>query len=506
MTTSDICFVDSQQRHAYAYASSLKPTPSRIMTSSIPKRSAGDGLTYFFRTRSKAAKYHNKSSKTNPSIQQQSNMQIIPSKDQTPRLPIQSKNNLSNLGNLPSIPEERAGDGLHHIPLAGGKGMENTQPGKPTKSIIKISLMKYFIILIVGLFSMKSNSVYANGPDLIVSSLDAIVYNTNYLRYNYQITNIGDQAASLEGETLESFDNVKIQAFISTDTIIGNADDMPTGGSILGLSPIADLLAGEFIEGSFTSNTTIDPSQDSYLALVIDWGNDLQECNEDNNVTFQVLQSESCDRPNLIIEELELTNNTGSSISLGYTLLNNGSQPANLNGPTDENFDNVSIQAFFSEDPILSPNQDQAGGGTIVGISPIQEIEPGERFNGSFTSGVSFDSVATPFVMLMIDWGGSLSECNELDNIATHQFGTLSSSEESNIIQPIKIYPNPASDLIHIDAKHVIQDVSIVNNQGKVVLTASEISPIDVSHLTSGIYTIILTSALGSQTQSINIQ
>ena len=70
-------------------------------------------------------------------------------------------------------------------------------------------------------------------------------------------------------------------------------------------------------------------------------------CSEDNDpVTPTVPESHSGD-PDLVITEVSL-NLAAKQYTCTFTNIGNG--PANLDGPTDEEYDNVSIQGFYSQD------------------------------------------------------------------------------------------------------------------------------------------------------------
>jgi hypothetical protein len=59
-----------------------------------------------------------------------------------------------------------------------------------------------------------------------------------------------------------------------------------------------------------------------------------------------------------------------------------------------------------------------------------------------------------------------------------------------------RIFPNPSSDRIYIEASSKIQDIQIVNNNGQLVLHLSGLSVYDtqlnVSQLSSGIYMVLV--------------
>ena len=120
-------------------------------------------------------------------------------------------------------------------------------------------------------------------PDLIISSLSAKLVAPNKVQYSWTITNVGLGTVKLDGPTASNADNVSVQAFISKDTVFGNAGDVPAGGTIIGVSPLGDLAPQASRSGSFTATVQGNISKLPHLVLKIDPGNKVAELNEDNN-------------------------------------------------------------------------------------------------------------------------------------------------------------------------------------------------------------------------------
>jgi hypothetical protein len=78
--------------------------------------------------------------------------------------------------------------------------------------------------------------------------------------------------------------------------------------------------------------------------------------------------SDEGELPDLII--------TGPTLDLNrkrYTceFQNVGTASANLDGPSGVEYDNVSIQGWYSQDTVYQNDQGSPAGGTIIGISPL---------------------------------------------------------------------------------------------------------------------------------------
>jgi len=123
----------------------------------------------------------------------------------------------------------------------------------------------------------------ATEPDLVFSDLELIEHPTYDIAYRYTIQNVGDAPANLDGPTGVDSDNVSVQAFVSTDTVFNNGNDLAAGGTIVGVSPLGNLEPGETLTGTFGCSVSFDPQVHRYLVLKVDWGEVVDESDEDNN-------------------------------------------------------------------------------------------------------------------------------------------------------------------------------------------------------------------------------
>jgi hypothetical protein len=120
-------------------------------------------------------------------------------------------------------------------------------------------------------------------PDLVISSLSAKFIAPNRIQYSWTITNVGTGPANLEGPNPASSDNLKVQAFLSKDTVFGNAGDIPAGGTIVGNSPLPNLAPQTSRSGTFTATIQANLTQLPHLVLKVDSGGVVAELNENNN-------------------------------------------------------------------------------------------------------------------------------------------------------------------------------------------------------------------------------
>lgn len=78
---------------------------------------------------------------------------------------------------------------------------------------------------------------------------------------------------------------------LSTDTIFGNAGDLPAGGTVVGTSPLADLAPLASKSGTFTATIQGSITQLPHLVLKVDFGKGVVELNE--TTTPQALRAEA---------------------------------------------------------------------------------------------------------------------------------------------------------------------------------------------------------------------
>ena len=130
----------------------------------------------------------------------------------------------------------------------------------------------------------------SRNADLVVSQLEVTSFSSSQISYSYTLQNVGSSPVNLDGPTSANYDNVSVQAYVSTDPVFNNGDDLPAGGTVVGLSPLGLLLPGESISGTFTSSVAaVDPLVHPYLALKADWGQVVVESDEDNNTAAALI-------------------------------------------------------------------------------------------------------------------------------------------------------------------------------------------------------------------------
>ncbi|MFN2622067.1 MAG: CARDB domain-containing protein [Chthoniobacterales bacterium] len=122
--------------------------------------------------------------------------------------------------------------------------------------------------------------------------------------------------------------------------------------------------------------------------------------------------------PDLVISSLSAKLIAPNRVQYSWTVTNVGNAPANLDGPTANNADNVSVQAFVSKDTVFGNTGDIPAGGTILGTSPLGQLAPQASKSGTFTATVQANFTKLTQLVLKVDSGKVVTEFNEDNNTA----------------------------------------------------------------------------------------
>ena len=117
-----------------------------------------------------------------------------------------------------------------------------------------------------------------------------------------------------------------------------------------------------------------------------------------------------------------------------------------------------------------------------------------------------FNATSTPDLSLFQkDLDGNNRIVDNVIDIGAYEFDeTLMSADDFNVINTIKIYPNPTSDYIYINIENSdIDSVKVYSMQGKEVLTTNT-KNVNLSDLSSGIY-IVMVRSIEGKTYSVKI-
>ena len=148
----------------------------------------------------------------------------------------------------------------------------------------------------------------------------------------------------------------------------------------------------ETIEGSFSIN--LDTSEE----------------------TSNYLDKNSC--PDLTIDTLNIIKSSKKSVTLQYTISNQGKGPANLLGSKKGDEDNVAFKAHLSRTGKLNRGAIIIGGDFVRGLPKEKNgiLQAGESFTGTLKLDIRKMTRFTPVIILELDTYQSVRECNERNN------------------------------------------------------------------------------------------
>ncbi len=92
------------------------------------------------------------------------------------------------------------------------------------------------------------------------------------------------------------------------------------------------------------------------------------------------------------------------------------------------------------------------------------------------------------------------STSNSTENFQNNKEGDMNNflDEKSLLEEKFSLFPNPTKDIVKVisSTKHIINEISVYDIKGNVCFTKTSIDQysfeLDVSHLSSGIYTLIV--------------
>gem|GEM_PF-3022554 len=142
----------------------------------------------------------------------------------------------------------------------------------------------------------------------------------------------------------------------------------------------------------------------------------------------------------LNIESLTINSIGPDSICYSYVIKNVGNESIDLEGPTDSPSDNVTIQAFISQDRIFNNDGDVAAGGTNVGSGLLAS---GETLSGQFSATTGADPATFAFLTLMVDWREVVVESNEDNNTISTPIEVPATPVPDTPIPPTPEPPTP---------------------------------------------------------------
>jgi hypothetical protein len=138
-------------------------------------------------------------------------------------------------------------------------------------------------------FSIYKQTSWIGKPDLEVDSMAVSSFTPDSIDIYCRLKNTGLQPVDLEGATVDPGDNVKIAAYLSADTIPGNAGDLLVGNFNIQDSPAGLLLPAASLDLIISSPAVVDTSIYTYLVVMLDPENSVIEFDENNNSSSDII-------------------------------------------------------------------------------------------------------------------------------------------------------------------------------------------------------------------------
>lgn len=233
--------------------------------------------------------------------------------------------------------------------------------------------------------------------------------------------------------------------------------------------------------------TELDLSANLFLQKLSAWSNQLTNIDISQNTALTNLELSTNNLTNLDVSH----NINLDYLGIGYNGI------SELNVSNNVNLTQISIQGNsfvsldFSDNPLLQ----------FVGISgaPIVFLNLQNGNNASLSNLYLSDVPDLQCVRVDRETVGNIPEDWNYPEGTNFSDECTMMSVANNTIQDLKIYPNPAEDMVFIQSKEAIQSVQISNLSGQVVFTKNQqkITSVNVSQLSAGVYILTAETEFG---------
>lgn len=136
-------------------------------------------------------------------------------------------------------------------------------------------------------------------------------------------------------------------------------------------------------------------------------------------------------------------------------------------------------------------------GGQLGGINANPLFVSASDFHLTSTSPAINAGNNAYLVGITTDLDGNARIVNTTVDLGAYEYDSTLSIKDSKLFSDFTMYPNPTTSLLHIKSNETINLVEIFSIEGKQVLTSKD-TQLDVSHLTSGMYLVKITSDTGN--------
>lgn len=121
--------------------------------------------------------------------------------------------------------------------------------------------------------------------------------------------------------------------------------------------------------------------------------------------------------PDLQIESIRVAKQKKNYVIIEYTIKNNGKGPANIEGPSKSQDDNIAVKAFMTSSSKLNKGALVLGGDVVENRSKnAGPLLPGETHTTKIRLDTNTMTRFTPVIILELDTFGQVRECDETNN------------------------------------------------------------------------------------------
>ena len=142
---------------------------------------------------------------------------------------------------------------------------------------------------------------------------------------------------------------------------------------------------------------------------------------------------------------------------------------------------------------------------TVNGMPTIGEIRILDN-NSTLSKAPALLGSLDSFIQVDVIDNGTFLFANEFSGLTGtvfYNFGTLGVLENELTENTVSVYPNPASEVIHISSTTELTKIELYDVLGKRVLTTNKPQEIKIDHLKSGIYLLKIYASKGQMTKKI---
>lgn len=215
-------------------------------------------------------------------------------------------------------------------------------------------------------------------------------------------------------------------------------------------------------------------------------------------VTFAVTTAGAIGTPVSISGTIEVTQPiTGSSFIHNFTTDGKNSTFYTITGNLSTSkgtviYENLTLTQCLKIESTTSISFDT----TEEGVLTLVFIEPGKKIK---VNGESYTSDASGIVTVTLPAGNhTITKADVMNLFYMKLVYSTTSNVENTLFSKIKIYPNPATDIVHIASEAPLKKIEIYTLTGQLVkMTNGNITSLDISRLESGNYLLKLFTGEG---------